>query len=131
MLIGSILNSGFQGGRQGRSGKRAGAGSSNGRVVTCLKLWVLKDENLKQLHAYNLDSASPIYNEPRGKVKILSATNVTAERNIRLISDFIMNYNKKDKFQVGKKNRKDFSKNMTKNAFKYCAFCAKINFFKQ
>ena len=56
-----------------------------------------KAENLKQLHESNFDSASPIYHQFREKVKNLSVTNVTAERNIRLISDFILKNHKEDK----------------------------------
>ena len=64
---------------------------------------------------------SPSYSRLKSQVNALSVTNVMAERNIRLISDFIMKNHDKDKLQdslqVVKKNRSEFPADMTKKAF--------------
>ena len=64
---------------------------------------------------------SPSYSRLKSQVNALSVTNVMAERNIRLISNFIMKNHDEDKLQdslqVVKKNRSKFPADMTKKAF--------------
>ena len=78
-------------------------------------------QDLKELLASKFDFSSPVYYVFKEKIKSLSVTNVTAERNVRLISDFISKNHTEEKLQdslqIVKKNRKDFPKTMTKQAF--------------
>ena len=64
---------------------------------------------------------SPSYSRLKSQVNALSVTNVMAERNIRLVSDFIMKNHDEDKLQdslqVVKKNRSEFPADMTKKVF--------------
>ena len=55
-------------------------------------------------------------------IKAMAVTNTMAERNIKLIQDFIMKNQSEDglqdTLQVVKKARKDYPKGSTKSAFK-------------
>ena len=80
-----------------------------------------RKSDVKELVESNFDIRSDIYRKFKGQVKSLQVTNVMAERNIRLIQDFIAKNHSEDKLQdtlqVVKKNRAEYPKNMSKSHF--------------
>lgn len=81
--------------------------------------WNIND--ILDLKKSGYHSESALYGKFRTQISQLEVTNVSAERHIRLIQDFIKSAHSEDKLQdtlqVVKKNREDYTKDMTKSTF--------------